>query len=91
MTQDKQQHTPGPWWAKLSSAAQGILSSETTGETVAVSYHPRDARLIAAAPDLLEACERLLRIAPDLWGKDAQEWPRIMDRIESSISKAKGE
>ena len=45
-------------------------------------------QLEAAAPDLLEACEKLLVVAPTLWGADREDWPRIMDRIEAVIDKA---
>ncbi len=46
--------------------------------------------LITAAPDLLEACKKLIEIAPKLWGVDIEKWPKIMDRIEKAIMKAEG-
>ena len=46
-------------------------------------------KLEHAAPDLLAACEALVEMAPKLWGDDPGEHPRIMDRIEAAIAKAK--
>lgn len=48
------EHTQGPWYASP-SVHQGIVISEPTGLTVAVTYDAKDADLVAAAPDLFEA------------------------------------
>ena len=67
-------HTPGPWYSRNGSSPhfQGQIASESTGATVAISYSDEDganARLIAAAPDLLDAClrmrDRLTELAND--------------------------
>lgn len=48
------------WYeAKMGNDHQGLIANESTGANVAVVYDKRHARLIAAAPDLLEALERL--------------------------------
>jgi hypothetical protein len=39
---------------------QGLVYDETTGENIAVTYNPDNARLVAAAPDLLAALEGIL-------------------------------
>ena len=53
-----------------------------------------NARLIAAAPDLLEACERLRdhgSIA-DEWGSgQSTELARILDAMDAAIAKARGD
>ena len=68
------QHTPGPWMVATSNSWRRILGarSESVCEPIKQNDgHPDlyfrnggadgpDARLIAAAPDLLEACKRLL-------------------------------
>ncbi len=90
-------HTPGPW-----------LVSETfaigpAGEVVACTpnNHPRreaNARLIAAAPELLEALEGLLKdyiqvfsdhpaIEPDWNPEDSA----LVKRARAAIAKAKGD
>jgi len=51
-------HTAGPWNAKTNNF-QGLVISEKTGATVAVAYDANDAQLIAAAPELLEALQRV--------------------------------
>ena len=38
---------------------QGLVIEETTGKTIAVTYDPKDAALVAAAPALFEVVSRL--------------------------------
>lgn len=83
----KLKHSPGPWF--VSDEYTGIVV-DSDGLRVAAAYkdkpyEPHDARLIAAAPELLEALERIInddRAAVDrddyLFAKEA-------------IAKAKGE
>jgi hypothetical protein len=53
--------TPGPWYTTTKETdLQGLISCEITGKNIAVSYDPKDANLIAAAPDLYEALERIV-------------------------------
>lgn len=60
-------HTPGPWATKptASLGPQYAVYPEESGRDVALVYDhdehtEANARLIAAAPGLLEACKRLL-------------------------------
>jgi len=65
--------TPGPWKANAIAKGRIIGDASTPGaekiqinnsnSTVATVYRPRDAHLIAAAPDLYAACEKLLAFA----------------------------
>jgi len=41
---------------------QGIIIDEADGRNVAVAYDEKDAPLLAAAPDLLAACQKLLNV-----------------------------
>ena len=51
------------WYAeKAANDTQGLVADEITGRTVAVVYDRKDMELIAAAPDLLEACEELTQV-----------------------------
>lgn len=89
-------HTPGPWTLELDSC----LSCREKGESEFIIHgppgayhgqfsHEPDARLIAAAPDLLAACNAVIKalnrehcIAPD---KD-DDW--IYDQLGSAQSTA---
>lgn len=48
------------WYKAKAGNHQGLIIEEKSGRTVAVSYEKEDAGLIAAAPELLEACENLI-------------------------------
>jgi hypothetical protein len=50
-------HTPGPWVIK----GQDIMGNEPNGFICSWSGRSADARLIAAAPDLLDACREFVR------------------------------
>jgi len=61
----KTQHTPGPWNKDEQGDANGNFTirpddgstnGDTHAEVIATVYTEEDARLIAAAPELLEAC-----------------------------------
>ena len=53
-------HTSGPWYESSTGNHQGLVISRATSANVAVTYEKNDARLIAAAPDLLEALRLML-------------------------------
>jgi phosphoglycerate dehydrogenase-like enzyme len=58
MKTTEETHTPAPWYHKAGTSPhfQGLVISETTGESIAVTYNDEtsaNARLIAAAPSLL--------------------------------------
>ena len=93
-------HTPGPWSAHKPSAVLGI---KTDGRqwyirakdcTVACTLDgesEENARLIAAAPDLLEALQRLLpayREAVKLW--DSNHDDAFTVQAHNAIAKAGG-
>ena len=84
----KQQHTPGPWyWSRdtMEDRCDITLHSEATGYSILYCCEkPREpnARLIAAAPDLLEALQEFLRNP----GGDYTE-----DIARAAIAKATGE
>lgn len=85
-------HTPGPWfnardlWACITTAPLGF------GDVIAeVSRTPPDdeqranARLIAAAPDLLAA----LILAQDTLGDlEGSHWNEVMGKLDAAIAKA---
>lgn len=94
-------HTPGPWRVNPRGSDIWNIESEKTGEHIArvsSSMQPGgrfddDARLIAAAPDLLSALEgclrdmRSMRISNDCDPVNTYS----MDAARAAIAKARGE
>ena len=75
-------HTPGPWYKASSGPSQGLVISETTGATVAVTYDKRDTDLVAAAPELLSLCREALHYMEtpgDFSDKDVFALMRTLD------------
>ena len=79
-------HTPGPWYV----GGDMVWSFDDDGEiAVVIRVHERDqefeanSRLIAAAPDLLEALEDLLG-----WQSTAPD--SVKNAARQTIAKAKG-
>jgi hypothetical protein len=48
------------WYATKGSMGQGLVIEEHTGRNVAVAYDEKDTPLIAASPDMLEACREVV-------------------------------
>ncbi len=87
-------HTPGPWkmndQGPMVEGSRFTIDSETEkfGQgywLVATVTRPDDARLIAAAPELLEACKEALRIVNE------KLHPASKDLFQQAIAKAEKE
>lgn len=79
--------TPAPW--KLSARGDGYhVTGETNGQWTKIAtvhaMRPDDGRLIAAAPDLLEAAKRLRAVINDHVSL------ADVDALEAAIAKAEG-
>jgi hypothetical protein len=76
-------HSLAPWYQANTGNHQGLIISEATGANIAVVYDKKDAPLVAAAPELLEALKDMERARAngfDLpWGT-----------LRSAITKAEG-
>jgi hypothetical protein len=92
--------TPGPWVANRMPCQSDdhVYNSEvanTEGEIVGSLLRKADARLIAAAPELLAACEALVAAMNEYeWSVDDSPTPQhkaIMQAARRAIEKAKGE
>lgn len=80
---NKNKHTPGPWIEVYNECADETSVQDAQGTKVAIPFG-HNARLIAAAPELLEALEFASRWLKDRHGQDFK-------RIDDAIRKAKGE
>ena len=85
-------HTPGPWeasqeWPK-NIADAWYVHDTTHGIQIAEIYGSGNAHLIAAAPDLLEACELVAdNVHSGSIGIEFSTWQKIL----AAIAKAKSE
>ena len=93
-------HTPGPWTARHTpSRCSGVADlwcidwSKDQEEVAEIVHGEADARLIAAAPDLLEALEELRSAAIDLDQEDGESVKLCENAIykaRHAIAKARG-
>ena len=91
----KQQHTPGPW--KLSEDPEtfknkifGADNYNVLGPNRLSSEVEANARLIAAAPDLLEALEELISYRAVEQLREYGNYP-VFAKVDAAIAKARGE
>jgi hypothetical protein len=87
-------HTPGPWFVPKENAGSAATSvwarggdvrvADCNSGCIALPGRQCDARLIAAAPELLEACKDALR---DLIA-DGHEHYRVAGTLIAAIAKA---
>lgn len=85
-------HTPGPWHYAECQMGTPFVDTESVGDLFAAAL-PLDeeranANLIAAAPELLAACEAALACL-NFFGSDQIEPFRV--RCRAAIAKAKGQ
>lgn len=83
-------HTPGPW--RIDGFCRCVARDEVVVEVFGQN-RTANADLIAAAPELLEACKALLDGGPDC-GCEAEGhicgWPKVKQQAEVAIAKAEG-
>ena len=95
------QHTPGPWHSVQPTFDREIMQAyfyicnDIEAKTIMDKYeHEANARLMAAAPNLLEACESYLK-ANDFHNVTlsdlSSEEIDLYNKISLAVSKAKGE
>ena len=88
----KQTYTPGPWGIEKWDRACLIISGQAiiapAPDSASREEREANARLIAAAPELLEACKEALVIAKHL-KHDADSWLYV-ELAKKAIAKAEG-
>jgi len=86
-------HTPGPWYAEADDENESsfVWNREALPRKAVAHdiFNPADACLIAAAPDLLAACELAVAEMTETWPDG--DWQSNFDTIRAAIAKAKGE
>ena len=99
-------HTPGPWAVK-GKAPGPVVYAEGRREHICVVQHDldqpyqmaketyaqaeADARVIAAAPDMLAACEEVAEIIHHRAGTGDPDLHRANEILRAAIAKAKGD
>ena len=92
------EHTPGPWTYKTRGLLNGsswpkhslIVGPEAIVLNGIPYYHPDDAAILAAAPDLLEACENFVFEFADLGEQlDSEPLTEFIARFRALIAKAR--
>ena len=93
-------HTPGPWFGRPHHDPVMISGSSEVGLEIAFSCagagsrreeYKANARLIAAAPELLEAGQRWIRAALDSNEGITADEKVALDAMVSAVAKATGE
>ena len=95
----KQKHTPGPWkitrYAALhveTEGHRGICSCGYTNSTKDIDDENKaNARLIAAAPDMLAALQDVAKSYQQLFDVMPVAWQTLDDIVTAAIAKATGE
>lgn len=94
MTDSK--HTPGPWVKTIDRDGDFLISSNSGEYDITTIFQWEDvpdesianARLIAAAPELLEALDGLIRDHDDPMSASTSKW--FWDQARAAITKATG-
>ena len=89
------QHTPGPWIARMMISGNWTIDEDARGLPIARTLDEANARLIAAAPLMLEALQALTALPPSALLtvlKEAQrDVDEIVDQARAAIRAATGE
>ena len=99
MTRRKAAHTPGPWRLFNSNGVLCVKSSDPDSKNEVVhwsgfdgSHYPKatvaNARLIAAAPDLLKALKTLLRFC-DAGSSQETDWERAVAAARDTLRRVR--
>ena len=83
--------TPAPWTLKQHATNHQTLTGATAG-LIADIHKDEDARLLAAAPELLAClCEMLGAAEMDCMDDKSNVWRNLMSNAQVAIAKATGE
>jgi hypothetical protein len=86
-------HTPGPWHVRQGSDCLHVVSDDTTMHTGCISFAGNghaNARLIAAAPEMLAALKLIESVYRQNAVADVSEPSSVLDAVQAAIAKADG-
>jgi len=84
-------HASGKWYTRTKPEdRQGLVCSEIDGRNIAVTYDPKDAAIVAAAPEMLDALAEIIDHATKYGGAPLSA-TKMFDRARAAVAKAKGE
>ena len=95
MTTNEHRFTPGPWHLLITRDNNSLFThyvwpaSDIDSCRIAAVYGEANAHLIAAAPELLEACKNALRTF-GYYADAGHDVDEPMDMLEAAIAKAEG-
>lgn len=91
-------HTPGPWELTHYVSGTWVVAPKADSVEITVCCLPNEtvhstanARLIAAAPDLLEAAKAILQAWQDSPKSHQPHWSKAVNAAAHAIRKAEGE
>ena len=92
MSEKQETHTPGPW--ELVQERDYLnLQEKDTNLVIAqfIGSSDEDARLIAAAPEMLEMCKLLEECMETIDGKDGYDASYELAKVRAVLAKVEGE
>lgn len=81
-------HTPGPWRLELANSGARIAADKDTHICAALAGNRANARLIAAAPEMLAALKEVVRFVDSVGSEHINRVPFAAAR--AAIAKAEG-
>lgn len=103
MKKMKAQHTPGPWDVYdgpndkkeltvnyIDKSGQIIMVADCNSAYAPPKERDANARLIAAAPELLEACKAFLDMEIEIDMEYHKAFKVVIDKVTAAIAKAEG-
>ncbi len=88
---EKQTHTPGPWHEYQSEKDAHKMIASKCGESIANHVPNANARLIAAAPELLEQCKLFEKLLSTLIIEGHSGADLERDNLRAILDKVEGE
>jgi hypothetical protein len=78
------------WYEAKTGNDQGLVIEEETGRNVAVTYDKADARLVAAAPELLDRLIEAADYIDDQGDEKDDDELHFINELRAAIAKALG-